>query len=60
MNRFWQNHFDIFTDISFLHIPLCVTEPDLPPFPTASSVQKWKKTKSYKSEYRAGNITQWF
>ena len=30
------------------------------PFLNASSVQKWKKTKIYKSEYRAGNITQWF
>ena len=30
------------------------------PFLNASSVQKWKKTKIYKSEYRAGNIMQWF
>ena len=30
------------------------------PFPNASSAQKWKTTKIYKSEYRAGNITQWF
>ena len=30
------------------------------PFLKAVSGQKWKKTKNYKSEYRAGNITQWF
>ena len=30
------------------------------PFLNASSAQKWKKTKIYKSVYRAGNITQWF
>ena len=29
-------------------------------FPSiSSSVQKWKKTKFYKSGYRAGNIMQW-
>ena len=37
-----------------------VTEPVFLPFLNASSVQKWKKTKIYKSEYRAGNIMQWF
>ena len=37
-----------------------VTEPVLLPFLNASSAQKWKKTKIYKSEYRAGNIMQWF
>ena len=37
-----------------------ITEPDFLPFLNASSTQKWKKTKIYKSEYRAGNITQWF
>ena len=37
-----------------------VTEPVFLPFLNASSAQKWKKTKIYKSEYRAGNITQWF
>ena len=36
-----------------------VTEPYVT-FLNASSAQKWKKTKIYKSEYRAGNITQWF
>ena len=39
---------------------MCITEPDLLPFLNASSAQKWKKTKIYKSEYRAGNIMQWF
>ena len=37
-----------------------ITEPVFLPFLNASSAQKWKKTKIYKSEYRAGNITQWF
>ena len=37
-----------------------ITEPDFFPFLNASSAKKWKKTKIYKSEYRAGNITQWF
>ena len=37
-----------------------VTEPVFLPFLNAGSAQKWKKTKIYKSEYRAGNITQWF
>ena len=37
-----------------------ITEPRFLPFLNASSVQKWKKTKIYKSEYRAGNIMQWF
>ena len=37
-----------------------ITEPDFLPFLNASSAQKWKKTKIYKSEYRAGNIMQWF
>ena len=37
-----------------------ITEPDFLPFLNASSAQKRKKTKIYKSEYRAGNITQWF
>ena len=39
---------------------VCITEPDFLPFLNASSVQKRKKTKIYKSEYRARNITQWF
>ena len=30
------------------------------PFLNASSTQKWKKTKIYKSGYGIGNITQWF
>ena len=37
-----------------------ITEPDFLPFLNASSGQKWKKTKIFKSEYRAGNIMQWF
>ena len=37
-----------------------ITEPVFLPFLNASSAQKWKKTKIYKSEYRAGNIMQWF
>ena len=37
-----------------------ITEPDSLPFLNTSSAQKWKKTKICKSEYRAGNITQWF
>ena len=37
-----------------------VTEPVFLPFLNASSAQKWKKTKIYKSEYRAGNIMQLF
>ena len=37
-------HCDFFIDIYFLPIHLCT----------------WKETKIYKSEYRAGNITQWF
>ena len=36
-----------------------VTEPVFLPFLNASSAQNWKKT-IYKSEYRAGNITQSF
>ena len=36
-----------------------VREPVFLPFLKASSVQKWKK-KNCKSEYRAGDITQWF
>ena len=39
---------------------MCITEPDFAPFLKPSSAQKWKKTKIYKSEYRAGNIMQWF
>ena len=39
---------------------VCIIEPDFLPFLNASSAQKWKKTKIYNSEYRAGNITQWF
>ena len=45
-----------FLTYSLVHI----TEPVFLPFLNSSSVQKWKKTKIYKSEYRAGNITQWF
>ena len=61
MNRFWHRHFDIFADFSFLPIQfLYITEPVFLPFLKASSAQKWKKTKMYKSEYRTGNITQWF
>ena len=37
-----------------------ITELVFLPFLNSSSVQKWKKTKIYKSEYRAGNIMQWF
>ena len=37
-----------------------ITELVFLPFLNAVSVQKWKKTKNYKSEYRLGNITQWF
>ena len=37
---------------------LSITVPDFLPFLNASSVQKWNKI--YKSEYRAGNTTQWF
>ena len=37
-----------------------IKEPDFLPFLNASSAQKWKKAKIYKSEYRAENITQWF
>ena len=36
-----------------------ITESDFLPSLNASSAQKWKKTKVYKSEYRAGIITQW-
>ena len=39
---------------------VCITDPDSLPFLNASSVQKWKKTKTYKSEHRPGNIMQWF
>ena len=39
---------------------MSVTERVFLPFLNASSAQKWKKTKIYKSEYRAGIITQWF
>ena len=38
---------------------VCITEPLFFPFLNASSAQKWKKTKIYKSEDRAGNIAQW-
>ena len=37
-----------------------ITEPDFLPLLNTSSAQKWKKTKIYKSEYRARNIMQWF
>ena len=37
-----------------------MTQPVFLPFLNASSSQKWKKTKIYKSEYRAGNIRKWF
>ena len=39
---------------------MSATEPVFLPLLETSSTQKWKKTKIYKSEYRAGNITQWF
>ena len=39
---------------------MCITEPDFLPFMNASPAQKWKKTKIYKSKYRAGNIAHWF
>ena len=37
-----------------------ITQPVFLPFLNASSVQKWKKTKIYNSEYTGGNIIQWF
>ena len=37
-----------------------ITQPVFLPFLNASSAHKWKKTKTYKSKYRAGNIMQWF
>ena len=37
-----------------------VTELDFLPFLNGTSGQKWRETKSYKSENRDGNITQWF
>ena len=37
-----------------------ITETLFLPFLNASSAQKGKKTKMYKSEYRAENVTQWF
>ena len=37
-----------------------IREPDFLAFLNASSAQKLKKTKIYKSKYRAGNIMQWF
>ena len=52
LNRF--RHF--FLTYSLVYI----TEPDFPPFLNASSAQKWKKTKFYKSVNRARNTTQWF
>ena len=45
-----------FLTYSLVHI----TELVFLPFLNSNSVQKWKKTKIYKSEYRAGNIMQWF
>ena len=45
-----------FFSYSFVYM----TEPFFLPFLNASSVQKWNKTKIYKSEYRTGNIMQWF
>ena len=39
---------------------MSVIEPVFSPFLNDSSAQEWKKTKIYKSEYRADNITQWF
>ena len=48
----------IFYFISLLFFILSL--PVFLPFLNASSVQKWKKTKIYKSEYRAGDIMQWF
>ena len=60
MNRFQHRHFDMFAYIFLTYSFARITEPDFLPFLNASSAQKWKKTKIYKSEYRAGNITQWF
>ena len=37
-----------------------ITESVFLPFLNVWSAQKWKETKIYKSEYIAGNITQWF
>ena len=37
-----------------------IAEPDFLPFLHAKSAQKWKRTKIQRSEYRAGNIMQWF
>ena len=39
---------------------MCITELGFLPFLNASSAQNWQKTKIYKSEYIAGNITEWF
>ena len=67
MLRFLRTGFDTGTLISLpsfiAYLFTCVhnkTEPDFLPFLNSSSASKWKKTKTYKSEYRAGNITQWF
>ena len=53
MNKFRHRHFDIFANISFL--PICVPNNQI----FFHWKIKWKK-KIYKSEYRAGNIKQWF
>ena len=50
--RYFCQHF--FFSYSFVYM----TEPFFLPFLNASSVQKWYKTKIYKSEYRTGNIMQ--
>ena len=38
---------------------MCITEPDFLPFLNTSSAQKLKKTKTYKSEYKAANTAIW-
>ena len=48
-----------FLQIDFV-ILIWTVEPVFLPFLNTGSVQKWKKTKIYKWEYRAGNIMQWF
>ena len=43
-----------------MHSLVYITEPFFLPFLNASSARQWKKTKIYKSQYRAGNVMQWF
>ena len=61
MDRFQHKDFDIFADISFLPIHLCTSQNQFFfHFWMLVFCTEMEEKKFYKSQYRAGNIMQWF